>query len=373
MNTDDTHDYLVSVARELGINTSNEKKEYNESKEKANTEWRSYREEDPFNEFVGGAFGKDEGMVKAFPDVFFLGKAYDSGRPSLNEDQVQHLLMQFTTNAASCQPLLFYLFDQLQRHGSIKSMHAKQAHDKSQFVKFAEEYLSEGFQEKLKVAVKDPHGKIAKEVMKKIEPILSGGGKQNTYGALARADTGKKIVAMRRRFSCAPAFLTFAIDDVNHPTSIRMAMSSSSNTDFPAVVSGGHHEAMKHGFKHYCGENGISIPASYSARLQTLVKNPVGAAWVYKKLVNDVLSILVGKRPAFGQKAGTTRMSEFVSWEEECLGAIVGTPLAYLGVTETTGGGSLHFHVVLWGGLSPDILELVADIPELCTEGRPRP
>ena len=366
MNTDDTHDYLVSVARELGINTSNEKKEYNESKEKANTEWRSYREEDPFNEFVGGAFGKDEGMVKAFPDVFFLGKAYDSGRPSLNEDQVQHLLMQFTTNAASCQPLLFYLFDQLQRHGSIKSMHAKQAHDKSQFVKFAEEYLSEGFQEKLKVAVKDPHGKIAKEVMKKIEPILSGGGKQNTYGALARADTGKKIVAMRRRFSCAPAFLTFAIDDVNHPTSIRMAMSSSSNTDFPAVVSGGHHEAMKHGFKHYCGENGISIPASYSARLQTLVKNPVGAAWVYKKLVNDVLSILVGKRPAFGQKAGTTRMSEFVSWEEECLGAIVGTPLAYLGVTETTGGGSLHFHVVLWGGLSPDILELVADIPELC-------
>ena len=33
MSTDDTHDYLVSVARELGINISDEKKEYNESKE----------------------------------------------------------------------------------------------------------------------------------------------------------------------------------------------------------------------------------------------------------------------------------------------------------------------------------------------------
>jgi len=367
MSTDDTHDYLDSVARELGINISDEKKAYNESKEATQTEWTSYREQDPFNEFSGGASGrKDEGLVKAFPDVFFLGKAYDSNRPSLNEEQVQHLLMQFTTNAASCRPLLFYLFDQMQRHGSIKGMHAKQAQNKSAFAKFAEEYMSESFQEKLKEAVKDPHGKIGKEVMKKIEPILAGGGKLTTYGALARADTAKKIMAMRRRYGCAGAFLTFACDDVNNPTSLRMTMSSSDNTDFPAVVSGEHHEAMKHGFKCSCGEGNISIPASYSARLRALVNNPVGAACVYKKLVTDVLSILVGKRPGFGQKAGTTRTTEFSSWEEECLGAIVGSPLAYLGVTETTGGGSLHFHVVLWGGLSPDILELVADLPELC-------
>ena len=367
--TDDTHDYLVSVARELGINISNEKKQYNESKEATKAESMSYREQDPFNEFSGGASGrKDEGMVKAFPDVFFLGKAYDSNRPSLNEEQVEHLLMQFTTNAASCRPLLFYLFDQMQRHGSIRGVHAKEAQNPSEFAKFAEDYMSESFQQKLKEAVKDPHGKIAKQVMKKIEPILTGGGKRTTYGALARTDTGGKIMAMRRRRGCAPAFLTFAIDDVNHPTAIRMAMSSSSNSDFPAVVSGGHHEAMKHGFKCYFGEDEISIPASYSARLQALVNNPVGAACVYKQLVIDVLSILVGKRPGFGQKAGTTRTTEFASWDEEKLGAIIGTPLGYLGVNETTGGGSLHFHVVLWGGLSPDILELVADLPELCKQ-----
>jgi hypothetical protein len=366
MSTDDTHDFLVSVAHELGASISSEKKEYNKSKEATKMEQRSHREQDPFNEFLGGMFGKDEGMVKAFPDVFFLGKGYDSNRPSLNEEQVQHLLMQFTTNAASCRPLLFYLFDQLQRHGSIKGMHAKRVNKENEFAKFAEEFMSESFQEKLKEAVKDPHGKVGREVMKKIEPVLTGGGKLTTYGALARADTGKKIMAMRRRYSCAPAFLTFAIDDVNHPMSIRLAMSSSSNTDFPAVVSGGHHEAMKHGFKYYFGKDDISIPASYSARLRTLVNNPVGAASVYKKLVIDVLSILVGKRPGFGQKSGTTRTTEYASWDEEKLGAIIGTPLAYLGVNETTGGGSLHFHVVLWGGLSPDILELVADLPELC-------
>ena len=262
MSTDDTHDFLVSVAHELGASISSEKKEYNKSKEATKMEQRSHREQDPFNEFLGGMFGKDEGMVKAFPDVFFLGKGYDSNRPSLNEEQVQHLLMQFTTNAASCRPLLFYLFDQLQRHGSIKGMHAKRVNKENEFAKFAEEFMSESFQEKLKEAVKDPHGKVGKEVMKKIEPILTGGGKQTLYGALARADTGGKIMAMRRRYGSAPAFLTFAIDDVNHPTSIRMALSSSSNTEFPAVVSGGHHEAMKHGFKHNCEEGSVSIPHS---------------------------------------------------------------------------------------------------------------
>jgi len=364
--TDDTHDYLVSVAQELGINVSDEKKEYDESKEATKMEWMSYREQDPFNEFLGGASGrKDEGLVKAFPDVFFLGKGYDSNRASLNEEQVDHLLKQFTTNAASCQPLLFYLFDQMQRHGSIKGMHAKEAQNPSEFAKFAEEFKSESFQEKLKEAIKDPHGKVAKQVMKKIEPILTGGGKRTTYGALARADTGGKIMAMRRRYGCAPAFLTFGMDDVNNPTAIRMTMSSSSNTDFPAVVSRGHHEAMKHGFKHCCGEDEISIPASYSARLRALVNNPVGAASVYQQLVINVLSILVGKRPGFGQKSGTTRTTEFATWDEKNIG-INGMPLAFLGVNETTGGGSLHFHVVLWGGLSPDILEMVADMTELC-------
>ena len=261
--TDDIHDYLVSVSRELGINVSDETKEYNKSKEATTMEWMSYREQDPFNEFLGGASGrKDEGMVKAFPDVFFLGKGYNSNRPSLNEEQVEHLLMQFTTNAATCRPLLFYLFDQLQRHGSIKGMHAKRTNKENEFAKFTEEFMSESFQEMLKEAVKYPHGKIGKKVLKKIEPILTGGGKRTTFGALARADTGGKIMAMRRRYGCAPAFLTFAIDDVNHPTSMRMAMSSSSNTDFPAAVSGGHHEAMKHGFKYNCGEGNVSITNS---------------------------------------------------------------------------------------------------------------
>ena len=43
---------------------------------------------------------------------------------------------------------------------------------------------------------------------------------------------------------------------------------------------------------------------------------------------------------------------------------IVGTPWAFFGKTETTGSGSLHFHVVLWGGL------LESDLPvRPCAQG----
>ena len=47
---------------------------------------------------------------------------------------------------------------------------------------------------------------------------------------------------------------------------------------------------------------------------------------------------------------------------------MIGTSRAFFGKTETTGSGSLHFHVIIWGGLSAELLESVADIPELCKE-----
>jgi len=50
------------------------------------------------------------------------------------------------------------------------------------------------------------------------------------------------------------------------------------------------------------------------------------------------------------------------------IGIIAGTPVAFIGVTETTARGSLHFHVVIWGGLSPEILEKSANIPQLCSK-----
>jgi hypothetical protein len=182
--------------------------------------------------------------------------------------------------------------------------------------------------------------------MKKLAPMLESAGKSATFGALESTRSRGEILALGRRFGCAPTFLTFAIDDVNSATAIRMTMRSSNNTEYPSCVSGEEYEAVKNSF---VVDGEIPIPKSYSERYLRLTKNPIGAASVYKKFVEDVLSIIVGGRGV------SEKRSNFISWDHDRIG-ISGTNLAYFGKTETTGRGSLHYHVVLWGGISPDIL-----------------
>ena len=356
-----SHQYFRNVAQTLGIDTKKSEQEYAAARHQQQA--KSYRERDPLNEFQSG----DEGLVKAFPDVFLFGTAYGGHRPNLNEGQVQHLLMQYTTSAASCRPLLFYLFDQKQRHASIKGMYAKVLSDKRAFDQLSKECKSPIFHERLQNAVKNPQCKDGKYIAKRLVPVLSFGGKKTVFGAMERNESKGEILALGRRFGSAPAFLTFAIDDVNHPTSIRLAMRSENNNDFPSIMSGISHETLKNGFGGTnVTEGNINIPSNWSERCRTLINNPVGAAHVYKNLVHDVMSILVGIKPSnhSGDNRKTVKTSP-VSWDADSIG-IIGTPLAFFGKTETTGRGSLHFHVVLWGGLSPDLLEVVSDVPELC-------
>jgi len=341
---DHDHDYLVNTAAEIDLDVKEEKRQYNATVKKA------FREKNPVNEFL--TF--DEGLVKAHVDVFLLGTAYKKSTPRLTAKERIHLLMQFTTAAASCQPLIFHLFDQMQRHETIKAVHAK-TQDREQWSKFVKEFMSNDFQGKLKQAVANPHSKNGRYVMKKLTPILNSTGKSATFGALERDRSKGEILACARRFGCAPTFLTFAIDDVNSATAIRLTMRSSNNIDYPSCVTGDVNGEVQNGF----ANNGeIPIPKTYIERFVHLAKNPVGAALVYKKFVEDVLSILIGRKPF-------TKRTTFTSWDHDSSG-ISGTNWAYYGKTETTGRGSLHFHVVLWGGMSPDVLELVSDIPELC-------
>ena len=157
--------------------------------------------------------------------------------------------------------------------------------------------------------------------------------------------------------------MTFGIDDINHPNSIRFGLRSLNNSDFPAVVSSASQVEMRRGIKLKDGDEG-SIPFNWVERFDIMMKNPVGAAIAFKRVVHDIMTILCGIKPSSnsGENNRTTK-TEFKSPDEI---GMIGTPSAFFGKNETTGSGSLHFHVVFWGGLSPEFLESVADIPELC-------
>jgi len=342
-------DYLESAAKALG---TDEKKLYATA--------MSRREETPLNEYDNG----DKTIAKSAPDVFIFGAAYENKGPTLNKYEREHLILQYTTNAASNRPLLFQLFESDRRHSVIRGMHAKVSSDQKGFEQFANEFSSLEFQAKLINATKNPKGKAAKYVLGKLVPVLTCAGKKSTFGALERNESAGQILALGRHFGCAPAFLTFGIDDVNHPNAIRFALRSSNNNDFPAIISSESQNELKRGMKLKDGEGSIPIPHSFSERLKLMINNPVGAAIAYKQVVHDVMTILFGIKPSnYSGDNNRTTKTEFNPPDKI---GIVGTPWAFFGKTETTGSGSLHFHVVGWGGISPELLESAADIPELC-------
>ena len=349
-DTDANHVYLVSAANALGINVREEQVSYSEA--------TSRREREALNEFEHG----DVLLCKAFPDVFMFGQAYKNARPALHKSESAHLLMQHTTNAASCQPLLFQLFDQIKRQAVILGMHAKCVSNKEAFEDFANEFCTEEFHEKMRDAVKNPNGNCAKFVLRKTVPFLTCAGRKSVFGAVERNRCAGEILALGRRFSCASNFLTLGIDDINHPNAIRFALASANNSDFPSMVSDASHVAMRRGLNLKDGAQGM-IPFRWSDRHKLMIENPVGAALAYKQVIEDVMTILVGAKP---RRAGNgTKLTPPDSPDSF---GITGTPWAFFGKSETTGSGALHFHVVVWGGLSPDLLESVSDVPELCAK-----
>ena len=164
--------------------------------------------------------------------IFLFGDAYRSKTPCLTPKQREHLLLQFTTAAASCQTLIFHQFDQMQRHETIKAVYGK-TRNKENFDRFVSKFVSPHFQDKLKQAVAEPHSTAGRSVLADVSHMLSSSGKSVTFGSLERARSKGEIMALGRRFGCASTFLTFAIDDVNNANAIRMTMRSSNNHEYP--------------------------------------------------------------------------------------------------------------------------------------------
>ena len=149
-----------------------------------------------------------------------------------------------------------------------------------------------------------------------------------------------------------------SVDDINSPGVFRMTFRSCNNIDFPAHSPDSLLEAMELGAEYNmsnegecmhgkdCIGNGEIIDCSWSSMARRATDNPVSVALHYKKVVYDIMNILVGIKP--GTTSGNnnrTVMTTYRGWGKDSLGVIVGTPTAFIGVTETTGRGSLHFHV----------------------------
>jgi hypothetical protein len=326
---------------------------------------RSSRGSEPWNEFELG----DGCLTAAFPTVFFLGTGYGRQRGTLNVNERYHLLLQHTNNAATSPHLLFYLFDQLTRHDNIRTVNAKVKGNKQAFEDYHTLLMSRDFKAKLRKAVSDPKTDEAQSVLRKIMSVMTiTGSKSNFFGATASKLSEVKIRNMVRKYGPAAAFVTISPDDINNPTSFRLSVrrmkDSTDPCKYPRETDDNFYSAMKEqSVEVGAGSIPIPFPCNYAARAKATVGNPVAAVLEYKMMISSVLKDLFGAEPNnYGHRKTTNRTTYYRDRARGLFGDI----LAFYGMTEAQARGSLHYHCLLFGSLSPKLLQGAANMDDLC-------
>ena len=374
-NNEEAADYIESIASVFNVDVNKSLQRFRETGIQA---WTSKREAEPISEFDD----MTELLTGAFPQVFILGNGYfgqrygqearaqqQSSKDSIGTAEVRHLLLQYTTAAATSRELHFYMFDMQLRHSFMRNLSSKIKKDPHAFSDYAELVNSDSFKEKICKAAEDPKSQSAKEVLKTVLPILHFGSKSNPLGPLGDSSSVSHAIAMQNHFAQASTFVTITPDDVSSPTSFRLSFRSNSNETFPAYATEEHIDKLKQG-ETLLGEGSVPIPMSYTARMKASVENPVAVAQEYQVLIENVLTILLGCPPNMTgyDDSKTVRTWYFKGQEENNPRhkGIFGHVTAFFGMTETQQRGALHFHVIIWGGITPKLLEKAASIEDIC-------
>ena len=94
-----------------------------------------------------------------------------------------------------------------------------------------------------------------------------------------------------------------------------------------------------------------AITLSRSVRAGLAIKNPIAFVQESKSLINLVCSLLIGAPPEhfFARSAG--KSSRKTKYFQETKG-VIGHALGYIGVVEDHAKGTLHYHLLIIGGLT---------------------
>ena len=209
--------------------------------------------------------------------------------------------------------------------------------------------------------------------MKRLLPVIRASGAAVPWSNLERAHAITKLYAGMRRYGSGTTFLSWNLDDVNHPTVMRLSVRSCDNTNFPcdpsvllrylkgediddeerlnlAQVIAGREDAT------------IEVALSEVARQRLANNSPVAAASVFHMLTESMMTDLIGLPPS---KHGPGRIGRCSRSTEEPLqrarGA-AGKCRKWEYQIETDGRQSFHIHGTIHGGADTTVLQTAAGI-----------
>ena len=296
--------------------------------------------------------GNGRRLMEAFWYLFPLQRGLQAFEGTIPTYRTKHLMQHLSNRFQRDAGLVFVLANQVQRHTVLKSTNMVVRQPRAiEFVHLAND---PAFLDKLKEAYEKPRSKTAREVMRKILPLLASSARPVPWGAIERGSCIGKLVAMIRRFGPPSLFLTIKPDDVHDPLTIRLTIEHLTNATFPALPGEGGNaddflRALLEGgdrFSEYGGEAFEAAGRNVEEFLQRqAAHNPASTSMTFDQLMRTVLTVIVG-----------TPLSDAVLRSVPLRSRVpgfFGLGLASFTVVEETGNGSHHMHTLSWGGAMP--------------------
>ena len=325
-----------------------------------------------------------------FPLLFPLGQGLERMKTGFSRKFHLHLVSQFTNAFANNQHALFLMLNMHMKtiSNTAASVRLKNRTDVADF--FEKYVMNTQFIKKAKAASKNPHGKEAAEIQRVVFPFLKLTGAMVPFSEYEKQAFYHEVWSMAHRFGEPAYFVTLS---PNHDAfTLRFGFPSLDRKSFPATTVLDHETnedlnqvlqdpARDHidlpGRAKHCSEscrsncdneatnesagqnidmegNFLRFNTSNFNLTKFASENPVACAAMFKKIINEVLDILIGIPMSNSRKSKIHTKK-----------GIVGLARAMAGCAEGQGRGALHMHLIVWSALDPQIVQYCAGCPAL--------
>ena len=221
-----------------------------------------------------------------------------------------------------------FIFNQKIRHDTNAKVSMRVKGNDKRTRKLIKLVNEDDFQERLRIAVKDPLGQEARQISKTILPFLKIVGSKVRWSSFERSNALTHLYAMNQFFGLSFLFVTISPSMRNSPLAIRLC---------------------------YCSQDTTVELPDLMVRTKLLVKNPVLAARVYNRLVHAFFEIICGM-PLSHFTGRKTNVDRLLSKNRDGYIGAFGRLKAVYSITEEQTGGSLHMHGQLFGMIDQRVL-----------------
>ena len=308
----------------------------------------------------------DYSLTCAFPYIFPLGQAYNRSTGTLNRDQLNHLFTQFNQVPARDRKLLAYVFDNKRRTQTLLGVKVLSKGNSKAFQKMDEVVNASGFQDRLEAAIQDPESKSARELLNTLHNCLTIAGKNQSYGSHELRNVVPTIKELSKSFGPPSAFFTCSLNSKGNPCAFQLLKAVVTNHSMPAHLP---EDNLDEFIKKMVRDgnatqenNYFPFPMDEGARAKEGIDNLIAYVQEFMAVVHSLLSVVVGIVPEnfFSQMSGkTTQKTVYLGSKKGALGHVT----SYYGVIEANNRGDLHFHLLCFGSLPPQVLTNFATCP----------